>query len=84
MDNAVVLAIAQTHNVTPAQVMIRWSLQKNLVVLSMSSSLLHQRQNRDVTHFCLSPEEMDKLDSLTSEEAISARTELEVERKKSM
>ncbi|CAB9513912.1 diketo-D-gluconic acid reductase [Seminavis robusta] len=84
LNNDVVQAIAKAHNVTPAQVMIRWSLQKNLVVLTMSSSLEHQRQNRDVTGFALSDEEMSRLDSLTDEETIKARVALEEERKKSM
>lgn len=81
MQNNVLQRISKAHRVTPAQIMIRWSLQKNLVVLTMSSSINHQRQNRDVTHFELSGDEMAQLDSLTSDEAVQARTELEKERK---
>lgn len=84
LTNETVLAIAQTHGVTPAQIMIRWSLQKNLVVLTMSSSLGHQKQNRAVLHFVLNDQEMKQLDSLTTEQAIQERTALELERKKSM
>jgi diketogulonate reductase-like aldo/keto reductase len=82
--NAVVQAIAQAHCVTPAQVMIRWSLQKNLVVLTMSSSLGHQLENRAVSDFTLSDADMSRLDALTDEEAIQARAALEMERKGAM
>lgn len=81
MDNNVLQTIAKAHNVTPAQVMVRWSIQKKLVVLTMSSSLDHQRENRQVSHFLLSAEEVAQLDALTTNEAVQARTELEKERK---
>ena len=84
LTNDTVQAIATAHKVTSAQVMLRWSLQKNLAVLAMSSNLERQQQNREVTHFVLTEEEMKKLDSLTSDEAIEARAALEVERKSSM
>ena len=81
MDNDVLQNIATAHNVTPSQIMIRWSLQKNLVVLTMSSSLDHQRENRKVINFTLSAEEVAQLDALTSKEAVQARADLEKERK---
>jgi diketogulonate reductase-like aldo/keto reductase len=81
-DNSVLQSIAKTHGVTPAQVMIRWSLQKNLVPLTMSSSLKHQQQNRSVTHFVLSEAEILQLDGLTDETDVQARIALEEERKK--
>lgn len=84
MGNDVVQAIAQAHGVTPAQVMIRWSLQKKLVVLTMSASPGHQLENRAVSDFTLSDVDMAKLDALTDEEAIQARTALEMERKRGM
>ena len=84
MTNETVQRIADAHSVTTAQVMLRWSLQKKLVVLTMSSSMEHQQQNREVTHFVLTDEEMEQLDSLTSGAAIGARAALEVERKRSM
>jgi diketogulonate reductase-like aldo/keto reductase len=84
LDNDVVQAIAQAHNVTPAQVMIRWSLQKNMIVLTMSTSPEHQRENRAVFDFTLSDVDMAKLNSLTDEEAIQVRAALELERKGNM
>jgi len=80
-ENEVLQSIAKSHSVTPGQVMIRWSMQKDLIVLSMSSSLKHQQENFQVTHFALKSEEMEQLDALTSQEAVQARTELEKERK---
>ena len=38
LDNAAVTAIASSYDVTPAQVLIRWSLQLGNVVIPRSSS----------------------------------------------
>ena len=84
MQNDAVQQIAKNHGVTPGQVMIRWSLQKNLVVLAMSSCFDHQQENRAVANFSLTESEMAQLDSLTVEKTIQERTALEEQRKKSM
>ena len=42
------------------------------------------KENRSVLHFALSDDDVALLDSLTTEEDVRAREELEVVRKKSM
>ena len=80
-DGAVVRDIAASHAVTPAQVLLRWSVQKNMIVLSKTDHLPRMIENRDLFGFSLSTEDMDRLDGITTEEAIRARTELEAKRR---
>ncbi|MGD0198690.1 MAG: aldo/keto reductase [Solirubrobacteraceae bacterium] len=57
-------AIAQSHGRTPAQVMLRWALQKGTVVLPKSANRDRIAENIDVFGFELSAEEVAKLDAL--------------------
>lgn len=57
-------AIAQRHNKTPAQVLIRWALQKGTVVLPKSVTPARIRENADVFDFALSEQDMAQLDAL--------------------
>lgn len=56
--------ITSVHGKTPAQVLIRWSLQHGFVVLPKSSDQERIRDNADVYGFALSEADMQKLDSL--------------------
>ncbi|KAM7534355.1 hypothetical protein Aperf_G00000116603 [Anoplocephala perfoliata] len=56
-----VVEIAKNHSVTPAQVLIRHSLQRNIVVIAKSATPERIRKNFDVLGFELSEAEMDKL-----------------------
>ena len=56
--------IAGKHDVSVAQVLIRWSLQKSFVVIPRSANPKHIRQNIDVFGFELKDEEIAQLDSL--------------------
>jgi diketogulonate reductase-like aldo/keto reductase len=81
----VVKDIATSHSVTPAQVMLRWSVQKGLVVLSKTTSLSRMIENRALFGFgfSLSPQEMDRLDGITTKEVVVARETLEATRRMS-
>ena len=76
--------LSRVHSVTPAQVMLRWGVQRGLVVVCKTSDEGRMRENRDLFGFCLSDEEMRSLDALTSDEDIDKRTKLEIERKRQM
>lgn len=56
-----VSAIARKHGVTPAQVLIRWNLQKGNIVLPKSANSQRLRSNLEVFGFELSDEEVQKL-----------------------
>ena len=56
--------IAQSHNASEAQVLLRWALQQGVAVIPRSSNPTHILQNIDLDHFELSNEEIDKINSL--------------------
>ena len=64
LSNSVVTTIAEAHAKTPAQVLIRWSLQLGNVVIPRSSSPERIASNIDVFGFELTDEQMDSLNGL--------------------
>ena len=64
LNHPVIAQIAARHARTPAQVLIRWSLQHGLVVIPKSIRPDRIRENAAVFDFELSPDEMKRLDSL--------------------
>ncbi|HMK92389.1 MAG TPA: aldo/keto reductase [Thermoleophilia bacterium] len=64
LDEPALVEIAARHAKTPAQVLIRWSLQHDLVVIPKSVRLARLRENADVFDFELSPDQMERLDAL--------------------
>jgi len=51
-------------NKEPAQILIRWSIQRGFLPIPKSSQPTRIRSNADVFHFALAEEDMAKLDSL--------------------
>jgi 2,5-diketo-D-gluconate reductase A len=66
LDNATAAAIAAAHDKTPAQVLIRWSLQLGNVVIPRSSSPERIAQNIDVFDFELTDDEMTTLSGVNN------------------
>lgn len=64
MDNPVLKKIAAAHSKTPAQVMLRWSLQHGFVTIPKSSRKERIKENFNVFDFSLSRQEMNELDAL--------------------
>lgn len=60
--------IAQAHGVTAAQVILRWNLQKGVVVIPGSSNPDHIRENLDIFGFELTDEEMERMNALNRDE----------------
>ena len=76
--------IVSTLTITPAQILLRWCYQKNMIVISKTSSKRRMKdENRNIFHFALSDAEMKLLDSITTIEAIEERNKLEIVRKNS-
>lgn len=59
-----ITAIAKAHNVSSAQVILRWDLQRGIVVIPGSSNPEHIKENLDLFGFELTDEEMDKINAL--------------------
>jgi 2,5-diketo-D-gluconate reductase A len=64
LDNPLLQEIADKHGKSTAQVIIRWHLQQNLIVLPKSSKPERARDNFDVWDFVLSAEEVRRIDGM--------------------
>lgn len=62
------LRAAERLGVSPAQVVLRWHLQKGHVVIPKSTHIERMRSNLDVLHFELSEAELAALDALDAPE----------------
>ena len=60
--------IAEAHNVTSAQVILRWNLQKGVVVIPGSSNPDHIKENTNIYEFELTDNEMSEINSLDRNE----------------
>lgn len=57
MENAVVIAISKRLNRTPAQILLRWLLERGIAAIPKSTNPTRLRQNLDVFDFKLSDED---------------------------
>ena len=64
LDHPTIVAIAQRHGKSPAQVIIRWHLQHQIVVIPKSVKRERIIENAAVADFELTDEEMDVMDRL--------------------
>jgi diketogulonate reductase-like aldo/keto reductase len=64
LGEAPIVAAAETHGVTPSQVVLRWHIQLGSIPLPKSGDATRQRENFDVFSFELSEDEMTAISSL--------------------
>jgi 2,5-diketo-D-gluconate reductase A len=64
VEHPAIGAVAAAHGKSPAQVLIRWSVQLGNVVIPRSSAPERIAENIDVFDFELTPDEMDTLNGL--------------------
>lgn len=64
LDAPVIVDAARAHDVTPAQVVLRWHLQHDVVVIPKSTHRERIEANLDVVGFTLSDAEMAAIDAL--------------------
>ena len=64
MDDDLLISLALRLSVSPAQVLIAWSLKKGFVTLPKSVNEDRQRTNLDVEGIILSETDLAELDSL--------------------
>jgi 2,5-diketo-D-gluconate reductase A len=64
LDNPTIATVAQAHGKTPAQVLIRWSIQLGNVVIPRSAHPERIKSNLDVFEFELTDDEMATLNGL--------------------
>lgn len=68
LGDEVISEIAEAHDVSSAQVILRWNLQKGVVVIPGSSNPDHIQENTELYHFSLTDEEMERINALDRNE----------------
>ncbi len=68
LNNETIVKIANNHNVSSAQVILRWNLQKGVVVIPGSSNPEHIKENTNIYNFELTKEEMKQINDLDRDE----------------
>jgi len=64
LEHPVLVAIARKHRKTCANVLVRWSLQKDMICIPKSVKEVHIKENRHVFDFHLDEVDMKQLDLL--------------------
>lgn len=64
LSDPVISEIGNAHGVSSAQVILRWNLQKGVVVIPGSSNPDHIKENTELYHFTLSEDEMNRINAL--------------------
>ena len=68
LNDPVITKIAQAHGKSAAQVILRWNLQKGVVVIPGSSNPAHIKENTELYDFELTAEEMAQINALDRNE----------------
>ncbi len=68
LGDKIISEIAKAHGKSSAQVILRWNLQKGVVVIPGSSNPDHIKENTELFDFELTDEEMEKINSLDRNE----------------
>jgi methylglyoxal/glyoxal reductase len=67
-EDSTIVELANKYKKTPAQIIIRWDLQNEVVTIPKSTKEHRIIENADVFDFELAPEDMQKIDSLNKNE----------------
>ena len=65
LKEQVVTTVAEKHGRTPAQVVLRWGVQRGTAIIPKSSNPERMRENLDILDFELSTAEMDSISALS-------------------
>lgn len=68
LDDAIIASIAETYERSPAQVILRWHLQRESIVIPKSVTPARIRENFDVFDFSLSDADMGRIAGLDDPE----------------
>lgn len=68
LGDEVISQIAKAHGKTSAQVILRWNLQKGVIVIPGSSNPAHIKENTELYDFELTEDEMKQINALNRDE----------------
>lgn len=72
MEEPVIQQLAEEYSKTPAQIILRWHLQSNVIVIPKTVTPSRMAENFDLFNFELSEADMDKISALDRNERINA------------
>lgn len=64
LDNPVICAIAEAHQKSPAQIVLHWLVQRNILPLVKTSNPQRMKENLDIFSFVLTAAEMQEISRL--------------------
>ena len=70
MDDPTLLSIGEKHGKSVAQVILRWQLQNDVIIIPKSSKSARLKENADLFDFALSTEEMTRISQLNQNERV--------------
>ena len=72
LGNPTIKSIASAHNTSTAQVVLKWSLQRGVAVVTGTDNPAHMASDLDLWSFTLSDEEVDEINHLQSVTKVAA------------
>jgi 2,5-diketo-D-gluconate reductase A len=69
-NDPVIAEIASKYHKTAAQVMLRWNIQRGVVVIPKTTHIERMKENFDVFDFALTNEDMSAISSLDKAESL--------------
>lgn len=73
LQDKTLLGVAHAYGKSPAQILLRWALQKGVTVIPKATSVKHLKENLDIFDFELYFGDMDKLDALSMAQCLIDR-----------
>ena len=70
LDDPVIGTIAEKYGKTPAQVVLRWELQYDIIIIPKSVTPSRIEENLNIFDFTLADEDMKLIDSLNKDQRI--------------
>jgi len=70
LDDPTIQNIAEEHDRSPAQVVLRWGIEKGVVTIPKSSTPAHIRSNFELFDWELRPADVERIDAIDTEKRI--------------
>jgi len=67
LDNPIITGLGAKHGKSPAQITLRWLIQKGCIVIPKAGSEAHLRENMDIFAWELPPEDEAAIDDIQEE-----------------
>ncbi len=67
LTNETIIELAEKYERTPAQIILRWDLQSDIVTIPKSMTPKRIEENFDLFNFTISEDDMKKIDALNED-----------------